>query len=461
MSPDSRMQTRTSELAGESIGRLLIRYSAPSIIAMLVNSTYNVVDTIFVGQGVGTTALAALAVAFPIQMFILAIAQVVGIGSASIISRSLGAGDRRRAERTAGGSFAAVTALSIVLTVVGLVFLEPILRLFGATDAVLPYAAEYLSVILLGSFFFAFDVSSNNVARAEGAAKVAMTSMIIGALTNIILDPIFIFGLGMGIRGAAIATVIANACAFVYLCGYFLSGRSVLRIRLEDLAPDWRNLPEVVSIGGSSFTRVVAGSLQAIVLNNSIAHYGSDTHLAVLGVMNRVMLFTLMPLFGLVHGLQPIVGFNYGARNMGRVKEALTKAGSWASVLCVVAFIVLMAAPRHVLLLFNRDPVLLDEGVPMLRIIVIFFPFVGFQIIGSSLFQAIGKAGPALFLSMSRQILFLIPLILTLPLAFRLTGIWIAFPVADALSTLVTALWVIREVRLLDRMTALHGAPPD
>jgi len=352
--------------------------------------------------------------------------------------------------------------LSLVLTVSGLAFLEPLLRLFGATPAVLPYASEYLSVILGGSFFFAFAVSTNNIVRSEGNIKMAMVSMIIGAVVNVILDPILIFGLDMGIRGAAVATVIANCCSFVFLCGYFFSGASTLRIRREDVTLDFSLLPEVVAIGASSFTRVAAGSLVAIVLNNSIAHYGADVHLAVFGVSNRVMMFTFLPLIGIVQGLQPIVGFNYGARNMDRVREAVRKAVTGAVLIATLGFVVLMLFPRPLFALFSTDAELIAEGVGILRIIILILPLVGCQIIGASLFQALGKAWPALFLSMLRQVLFLIPLILVLPLRFGLGGIWAAFPVADALAVLVTVGWVVFELRHLEaRASQPRTDPPE
>jgi len=441
------MMDRKYELGHERVGRLLVRYSAPAMFAMFVNSMYNVVDTIFVGRGAGTLALAGLAVSFPIQMFILASAQVVGIGSASLISRSLGAGLQRKAERTAGTSFATVGLMSAVITGLGISFLRPLLKLFGATPAVLPYGVEYLSVIFLGSFFWAFAISSNNVVRSEGNAKIAMVSMLIGAITNIILDPIFIFGLDMGIRGAAVATVIAHTCVFVFLCGYFMSGKSMLRIRRADLIPDLSLLPEVFAVGASSFARVAAGSVLAIVLNNSIGHYGSDVHLAVLGVLNRVMMFMLMPLFGLVQGTQPIVGFNYGAKNVHRVKEAVGKASLAATVIASVGFAFVMTFPRPIFALFSKDPVLISEGVRIIRVAILMVPCVGFQIIGSSMFQALGKALPALFLSMSRQVLFLIPLILLIPLRFGLMGIWMSFPMADFMSLLVTGTCVLATLK--------------
>lgn len=458
------MEKRKQEMAEQSIGRLLLRYSAPAMVAMMVNSLYNLVDAIFVGQGVGHLALAALAVSFPIQMFILAIAQVVGIGSASIISRSLGAGDQRRAERVAGNSFICVVVLSILLAAVGLGFLRPILRLFGATPAIMPFAVDYLSVILAGNFFFAYAVSSNNLVRSEGNVKVAMYSMFLGAGTNIILDPIFIFGLNMGIRGAAIATVLANFLVFLFLSVYFLRGKSLLKIRRGDLRPDFGIIPEMAGIGASSFTRVAAGSLVAIVLNNSIGFYGDEMHLAILGVCNRLLIFFLMPVFGLVQGFQPILGFNYGAHNLDRVRQSIRLASLYATSLTTFAFLLMMLFPTPLLSMFNRDPRLLEEGAVIIRIVVICLWTVGFQVVGATMFQALGRVMPALVLSMSRQILFFIPLVLLLPLVLGLPGIWIAIPVSDALAALVTLGWVLLELSRLDKSlpvdTALNEAVP-
>jgi len=445
------MVDRKYEMGHEKIGRLLVLYSAPSMVAMSVSSVYNLIDAIFVGRGAGTLALAGLAVSFPIQMILLAFAQVVGIGSASIISRCLGAGDIRKAEATAGASFATVGVMSLILTAAGLVFLTPLLRLFGASDDVLPYAKSFMSVILMGSFFFAFAVSSNNIVRSEGNAKFAMISMLIGAVVNIVLDPIFIFSLGMGIRGAAIATVIAQFCSFLFLCVYFASGRSMLHIRLSDLKPDLRGLPEVLAIGSPSFVRVAAGNLVAIVLNHSVMYYGGNTSLAIFGVCYRLLMFTIMPIIGLVQGMQPIVGFNYGAQNMKRVRETIVKASVFATALSFLAFLLLLVFPEFIFGLFNKDARLISEGSSTIRVIVILLPFVGFQIVGATLFQAIGKAVPALFLSMSRQVLFLVPLLLILPLRFKLAGIWASFPVADLLSVIVTSAWVLAEMRRLER----------
>lgn len=443
------MNDRINELGNESISRLLVRYSTPAMIAMFVSSMYNLVDTIFVGYGAGTLALAALAVSWPVQMIIVAMGMAVGIGTASVVSRSLGAGNQARAERVAGTSFVTIGFASLCLTALGLLFLRPLLSTFGATEAIMPYAVDYLSVIFFGNFFLACSISANNVVRSEGAARVAMTSMIIGAIINVVLDPIFIFGLNMGIRGAAVATVIANVSTFVFLCWYFLSGRSTLRIKRRDLVPDFKELPEVAKIGSASFFSMIVGSLMAIPINGLIVLYGADIHLAIVGVGNRCMMFFFMPIFGLTQGLQPIIGFNYGAGKLDRVKETVRKASVYATVLSTLAFLILMFGTWPVLRMFSPDAALIEEGVPILRILVIFMPFVGFQMVGGAFFQALGRARPAFVLTLSRQVLILLPLIYIMPRFFGLDGLWASFPAADLVSTSLTAVWVLAAIRAL------------
>ncbi|MCD4776813.1 MAG: MATE family efflux transporter [Candidatus Aegiribacteria sp.] len=440
---------RTRLLGTQSIGRLLIRLSGPAITGMLVQSMYNLVDTIFVGKGVGTLALAALAVCLPIQIFLLAVSKTVGIGAASIISRLLGAGNEEEAGRIAGGSFVLVAFLGLGISLCGLIFLDPVLKLFGASSRILPYARDYLSIIFIGGTFFSVTVCSNNIARSEGNARVAMISMLVGAGTNIILDPIFIFALNMGIRGAAIATVTGQFFAFVWITRYFFTGRSHLKFDWKHLIPKLHQSLKIMQIGSSSFARIAGGSLMAIVVNNTIMHYGHEMHLAVLGVTNRMLIFALMPLFGLVQGLQPVVGYNYGAGYFERVKKALKYALISATVLTGAYWLLFQLAPRFMLGLFSNDENLISSGAGILRILVLMMPVVGFQVIAAGTFQSLGKAGIAFILSISRQILFLIPLALLLPLAISppLTGVWAAFPSADFLAACVTAIFFIRVMR--------------
>lgn len=439
------------ELGSGGIGKLLLRYSLPAAAGMLVNALYNLVDTIFVGQGAGVSALGALTVSFPIQMFVLAVAQVVGIGSASLISRSLGAGNSQRACQTAGTSFTVSFLLGLLVAILGMCFMTPLLRLFGATDAVLPYARQYLSIILLGSPFFAFTVSTNGVVRSEGKAFTGMFIMLMGALINIILDPIFIFGFDMGIRGAAIATVIANLSTAAALAAFYLRGRSELRIRRRDLIPQMAVLPEILRVGSPAFIRVAGGSLVHIVVNNSIAYYGTEVHLALMGISTRLMLFILMPLFGIVQGLQPIVGFNYGAQKPDRVRHAVRKATLVALGISGLGSLVIITAIQPLLRLFSPDQVLLAQGPTVLRILAISLPLVGYQVIGASLFQALGRALPALLLTLLRQIICLIPLVLLLPRILGLSGIWWAHPLADAIAAILTAYITQKSLRELTK----------
>ncbi len=442
---------RTALLGTQPIGRLLVRLSGPAITGMLVMSMYNLVDTIYVGKGVGTLALAALAVCFPIQLLLLAVGKTVGIGAASIISRRLGAGKEKEAGIIAGGSFVLAAFFGLIISLSGLIFLDPVLKLFGASSSILPYARDYLSIILLGGTFFTVTVCSNNIARSEGNTRVAMVSMFVGAGLNIILDPIFIFALNMGIRGAAIATVIGQLSAFFWITAYFFRGRSHLKFDWKHLVPGWSQSLKVVRIGSPSFARIVSGSIMAIAVNNSIMHYGHEIHLAVIGVTNRMLMFALMPLFGLIQGLQPVVGYNYGAGSYGRVKKALRYAVVSATVLSALYWLLFELAPRFMLSLFSNDEELISSGAGILRVLVLMMPVVGFQVIGAGTFQVLGKAGISFILSISRQIFFLIPLMLLLPhlISPPLTGVWAAFPLADLLAACVTAVFFFREIRTM------------
>lgn len=445
------MTKSRESLLNESIINLLIKFSAPAMVGMMVNALYNLVDTIFVGKGVGTLAITALAVAFPIQMVMMAIAQTVGIGSASIISRALGAGDKERADEVVGGAIALNLVSTLIFVILGLLFLNPLLRLFGASETVLPYAREYMQVIFVGMVFFAFSMSSNNFIRAEGNAKMAMYSMILGAVSNMILDPILIFGFKMGVQGAAIATVISQILSSIFIILYFTSGKSALALRLKDIHIKVKLSREIIKVGSASFARQISGSILSMIINNSLLYYGGDMAIAIMGVSMRLLMFLVMPIFGIVQGFQPIVGFNYGARQFGRVKEALKVASLFATGYVFIGFLVIMIWPQVMLGVFSNDVELIQAGVTPLRIMNVFLPLIGFQALAASLFQAIGKSKPALILTMSRQIIFFIPLVLILPLFFKLTGVWMATPGADLLSFIVTGIWVMKEMQLLDQ----------
>lgn len=450
------MNAHSQMLAKESIGKLLLKLSAPAIVGMMVQSLYNLVDTIFVGRGVGEMAIAGLTIVFPIQLLVMAVAQAIGIGGASIISRSLGAGDMDRAERTLGNMMALVLVISAFITVLGYVFMVPILKLFGATETILPYSIDYMKTIILGTIFFTFAMTSNNIVRAEGNAKVAMVTMFISAGLNIVFDPIFIFVFNMGIQGAALATVLAQAVTVVYLVYYFLKGQSTVRFKFPNLKLNRKIVFETFAIGSSSFAKQVSGSINAIILNNSLGFYGGDSAIAIYGVINRLIMFTFMPMIGVVQGMLPIVGFNYGAKQYERVKQTISLSIKVTTIMSVFGFTLLMFFPKLLFSLFNSDPSFIADGSYAMRIIILALPLIGFQVVGAAMFQSIGRAVPSLVLSMSRQILFLIPLVLILPLFFQINGLWAAFPLADILASGVTFVMVVREMRKFSYDTVLQ-----
>jgi len=440
---------RQRMLAEEGIGKLLLKLSVPAMIGMLVQALYNFVDTIFVGRGVGSLGIAGITISFPVQIFVMAFAQLMGIGGASIISRSLGAGDKPKANRTAGNIFTVVVFFGLAMALLGLSLLKPILTLLGASPTIMPYAADYLGIILFGTFFFSFAMATNSIVRAEGNAKVAMYTMLISAILNIILDPIFIFGFGMGVKGAALATVISQATTAFYLLYYFLSGKSLLHVGFHDLKPDIPIIKESFAIGFSAFVRQVAGSVLGIIMNNSLVIYGGDIAVAAFGIINRLLMVFLMPMFGINQGFMPILGFNYGAKKYDRALKAIKLSTIAESIISTLAFIVLFSFPGFLIGIFSKDTELILMGSSAMRKVILFLPLVGFQVIGAGMFQALGKAFPALILSMARQILFLIPIVLVLPHIAGLDGVWFSFPIADASAFLITLVLFIKQIRNL------------
>ncbi len=451
---EQQQSDRERALAEMPVPRLLARMAIPATVAMFVNALYNVVDTIFVGRGVGSLAIAGLTVAFPVQLIMVAIGLGFGIGGASLISRSLGAGDRDGARRAAGTAFALAILSSGVLTAVGLIFLTPILRVFGATDEIIGYSREYLATVLPGAVFVATAISANHIVRSEGQALRSMTIMLIGAGLNIVLDPIFIFTLDLGIRGAALATVVAQAISFIYAVSFYVRGQSALKVSLRDLVPDRSAARQIVSLGVPPFIRQFATSFFLIITNNALVAYGSELHVSAFGVIYRVLIFSLMPLFGIAQGFQPIAGFNYGAGNFARVKSAVRVTNITTVAISSMAFVIVMSIPNLVFRVFTTDEALIDIGVGAIRIMMLAVPLIGMQIAGAVFFQSVGKAFPAMVLSLSRQVLLLIPLILILPRLFGLTGVWVAFPAADVVSTIVTVTWLKVELKRLDEMSA-------
>ncbi len=453
---------RNEELLGtEKIGRLLARMSIPAMFAMLINALYNVVDTIFIGRGVGALAIGGLTVAFPFQIFTMAVAMLLGTGAASVVSRALGTGDRERAARTVGTTIASAALIGVVLAVVGFTLTDPILRLFGASERLLPYATEYLTTILYGIPFIVVAMASNNLIRAEGNPKMSMLVMLVGAVTNIILDPIFIFGFGLGIRGAALATVISQALSLLVTVGYFAGGRSTFDLHLRHFFPNVRLLRPVLLLGLPAFIRQFGGSFLAVLVNNAALQYGGDLAIASFGAINRLLVFALMPIFGLAQGYQPIAGYNYGAGRMDRVKQSTRLTGMVAVAVSGFFFAVMVAFPRSLLSVFTDSVEMLNIAVPAMRTVVFVLPLVGFQVVGATFFLAVGKAVPSLFLGMLRQVILLIPLVAILPPLLGLRGLWIAFPIADTLAAAVTVVWLALFMRRKLERAALEPVAAD
>jgi putative MATE family efflux protein len=448
---DIPQQTRQKMLGNEKIGKLLYKLSIPATIGMMVQALYNLVDAVFVGRGVGTLGIGGITIAFPIQMIIMAFALTIGIGGASIISRRMGEKNQEGAAYTFGNMVLLSLLISVAILFTGLFFMNPILRLFGATDTLLPFAKDYFGTIIFGIPFVSFTMATNNAARSEGNAKVAMVTMLIGAVLNIILDPVFIFLLNMGVKGAALATIISQGTSATFLFFYFTSGKSEIRVNYSYLRFRWPIMKEIFAIGASAFARAASASIMVALVNNILSRFGGDTGIAAFGIIFRISSFVFMPMIGITQGLQPILGFNYGARQYERVKKSFNIASISATLYAFICFIILMAIPRVILGAFSNDPKLLSVGKSALRYMVLLMPLQGYQVVGSGLFQALGKALEAFVLSLARQMLFLLPVLIVLPLLLGITGVWLSFPFSDGLSFTLTLILVIFQMRKIDQ----------
>ena len=437
------MKQQSERLGTEPIPQLLAKLAIPAMTGMIVMALHNVIDAIYIDRGVGMIGVAAVSIAFPVQMLAMAVAAAFGIGGGALISIALGSEELDQANRVFGNIISMVLFFSIGAALLGLTMLDPLLQLFGSSDTILPYARDYLGIILYGTVCFAFAFAVNNVIRAEGNARIAMITMLVSAVLNIIFTPIFIFIFEMGIRGAAIGTVLAQGVTAVYLVIYFASGKSSLSFKSAYLKPRWILIKQILAIGASAFVRQASSSIMIIVANIQLIIYGGDQAVAVLGIIIRVIMFTMMPILGIVQGLLPIVGFNYGASQPHRVSESIILGMKAATTIAGLAFILVMTLPKQLMMIFTNDAAVIDMGHSALRTMFAVSFTIGIQIVTGGIFQALGKAKAAFILSLSRQVLFLIPLLGLLPLMFKLWGIWLAFPVADLLAFLL-ALWFIK-----------------
>lgn len=441
---------RSTRLGEGSIPLLLVRFSFPAVVGMVAQAVYNVVDRVFVGQAVGPLGIAGTTVSFPFMLVMMAFSMLIGFGSAALVSIRLGERRKAEAEHVLGNAVVLLVIVALLLTVAGLAFLDPILTVFGASRDVLPLARDYLQIIVLGSVVQCIAFGLNALIRGEGNPRVAMYTMLIGALLNTVLDPIFLFAFGWGMRGAAAATLTAQGVSALWVLRYFLGGNSLLKIHARNLRPRWSVSTSIVTIGSPMFAMHIAGSTTNAILNNQLRVYGGDVAISVMGIVYAVAFFVVMPIFGINQGAQPIIGYNYGAEKFDRVQKTLQTAILVATAVCVSGFFVVMLFPSQVVWLFNReDEALMRLGTQALRICLVMFPIIGFQIVSANYFQAVGKPKKALVLGLSRQVLLLIPAIIILPRFFGLNGIWAALPTADLASSMWTGIWLFFELRHL------------
>jgi len=421
----------------DRIGWLLVKLTTPAFFGMFVQTLYNVVNTIFIGQFVGPLGIAGLSIVFPLQMLAMGIGMMVGMGGSSLISRFLGAGDVTSAERTVGNGISIGIILSLAITAAVLPLVNFWLRLIGASDAVLPYARDYLVIVISGTIFNVFAMSLLNFARAEGNARVGMTAMIIGGVLNIILDAVFIIWMGMGVTGAALGTVIGQFVSMVYLWSYYFTGSSYLKISMRTLRLDFRILKQMFAIGLASFVQTIAGSLSAMILINMVVRYGGDVALGAFGIIQRVMMFAIMPGIVFGQGVQPILGFNYGARRYHLALKAIYLAAIFSTSFSLAAFFILYFFPEPILRIFTSDEPLLEMGIHASRLIFLSMPVMGGVMIGQMIFQALGKAMQAFITAIVRPIVFLIPIVLLMSRLWQLDGVFLSFPLSDVLTLIL------------------------
>ena len=440
-----------ARLGEEKISKLLMEFSIPAIIGMVVNTLYNIVDRMYIGniKDIGGLALTGVGITMPIMTIIMAFGMLIGIGTSARISLKLGEHKREEAEKHLGNAFTLIIIASVLITIIGLVFMHKILGLFGASADTEIYAREYMQIIFFGTIFNMLSFGLNHSIRSDGSPKVAMLSMLIGAGTNIILDPIFIFVFGMGVRGAAIATVISQIVSTIWILYYFTKGKSNLKIKREYLSLDKAIVLSIFSIGVSPFSMQIAQSIVQVLANNALKTYGGDLAIGAMTIINSVAMIFMMPIFGLNQGSQPIIGYNYGAEKYKRVKQAVKSATIVATIIVSIGWIITQAAPHLLISIFNRDEQLVGIASTGMRIFLLMLPVVGAQVISSNYFQSIGKAKISMFLSLLRQVILLIPCLIILPKIFGLAGVWLAGAVSDGLSSLITLIIFFMSVRKL------------
>ncbi|TCI91111.1 MATE family efflux transporter [Tenacibaculum sp. M341] len=440
------MNQVANELSTNKISSLLLKQSVPASIGILVMSINMIVDTIFVGQWIGVLAIAAITVVLPISFLISSMGMAIGVGGSSIISLALGADNIEKAKNVFGNQLSLTAIISFILVGICLIFETPVLKLFGANGEIINPAIPYFRVIILGAPFLAFAMMGNPIIRALGKPTYSMIALILPAIANIILDVVFIKILGWGMFGAGLATALAYAVCGLFILGFLFSKKCEIRISAKCLRLQKSIVAEISSLGVVTLVRQATSSILIIVLNYSLYKYGNETSVAIFGIINRLMMFIFFPVFGIVQGFLPIAGYNYGAELFDRVRETLKISIIYGTLICVVIFIAILLFKNEMVSVFTTDETLLTQTPEALLICLLATPFIAVQLIGASYFQAVGKATPALILTLLRQSIFLIPFIILLPMFFELKGIWFAFPISDILATIVTYFFLKKEI---------------
>lgn len=437
----------TLELGTKPVGKLLMQYALPAIIAMTASSLYNMIDSIFIGQGVGPLAISGLAITFPLMNLSAAFGAAVGIGSSTCISVKLGQKDYRMAERIFGNSVTLNVIIGFTFSIVALIFLDPILYFFGASDNTIVYAREYMHVILGGNIFSHMFFGMNAILRAAGKPRHAMYATIFTVVMNIVLAPIFIWGAGLGIQGAAFATILAQTMALAWQLKLFSNKNEILHFRPGIYKMKKDIIKNIVSIGISPFSMNVCACIVVIFINTGLAHYGGDLAVGAYGIANRVAFIFVMLTMGVNQGMLPIAGYNYGAQKFDRLMRVLKYALIAGTTVTTTGFLIVHIIPYQCARLFTTDPTLIKIAMRAMQINMLAYPLVGGQMVITNFFQSIGKAKISIFLSLSRQMLFLVPLLSVLPRIVGLDGVWMSLPIADTTACLVSGTIMTRYIK--------------
>lgn len=446
-------QKTPTALGIESIGKLLMQYAVPAIIAMTASSLYNMVDSIFIGNGVGAMAISGLALTFPLMNLAAAFGSLVGVGAATLISVKLGQKDYDTAQRVLGNVLVLNILLGVGFTLVVLPFLDPILYFFGGSDQTVGYARDYMEIILLGNAVTHIYLGLNAVLRSAGHPQKAMYATIGTVVINTLLDPLFIYGFEWGIRGAAIATITAQVIALMWQFRLFSNKEELLHFHKGIFRLKRKIVFDSLAIGLSPFLMNMAACFIVIVVNQGLKKYGGDLAIGAFGIVNRLVFIIVMIVMGFNQGMQPIAGYNYGARQYQRVNKVLKLTIIYATAVTTFGFLVGMLIPELTVSIFTNDAELTALSARGLRITMIFFPIIGFQMVTSNFFQSIGMAGKAIFLSLSRQLLILLPCLLILPRFFGEWGVWYSMPVSDILASLIAATMLVSQFRKFKEQT--------